>query len=124
MDCIFCKIANKEIPSNILYEDEKTMVIMDVNPTVDGHVLVIPKKHYTDFTELDEATLTHIFQVAKKMTPLLMEKLNAHSVTLLINYGEDQKVKHFHLHLLPNFGVFPISRATQLVSTTFQNLSN
>ena len=90
MDCIFCKIA--------------VMVIMDANPSVDGHALIIPKKHYTDYQELDQEVLTHIFEVAKKIGPKIMQKLNAESLTLLINYGEDQKVKHFHMHLLPNFG--------------------
>lgn len=104
MDCIFCKIINKEIPSKILYEDEYVVVIMDIDPTVDGHSLIIPKKHYTDYQELDNEILTHIFDVAKKMGKKIMNKLNANSLTLLINYGDDQKVKHFHLHLLPNFG--------------------
>lgn len=104
MDCIFCKIAKGEIPSKVLYEDEMVLVIMDANPSVDGHALIIPKKHYTDYQELDSKMLTHIFEVAKEIGPKIMEKLNANSLTLLINYGEDQKVKHFHLHLLPNFG--------------------
>ena len=104
MDCIFCKIANGEIPSKKIFEDDLVMVIMDANPSVDGHVLIIPKKHYTDYQELDSNITTHIFEVAKKIGPKIMQKLNAESLTLLINYGEDQKVKHFHMHLLPNFG--------------------
>ena len=104
MDCIFCKIAQGEISSKVLFEDDEVMVIMDANPSVDGHALIIPKKHYTDYQELDQEVLTHIFEVAKKIGPKIMQKLNAESLTLLINYGEDQKVKHFHMHLLPNFG--------------------
>ena len=102
MDCIFCKIAKKELASNVLYEDNEVIVIMDISPTVDGHTLIIPKKHYTDYTELDTNILNHIFEVAKKISPILMEKLNTKSITFLINYGDDQKVKHFHLHLLPD----------------------
>ena len=49
MDCIFCKIINKEIPSKVLYEDDLVLVIMDVNPVSDGHVLILPKKHYEDY---------------------------------------------------------------------------
>lgn len=103
MDCIFCKIVNGEIPSKILFEDDLVMVIMDNNPTVNGHVLIIPKKHYTDYQELTPEILEHIFEIAKTIGPKIMQKLNAESLTLLINYGEDQKVKHFHLHLMPNF---------------------
>lgn len=124
MDCIFCKIINGEIPSKILYQDDLVMVIMDVNPIRDGHSLIIPKKHYTDFVELDEEITTHIFKIAKKMTKILMEKLNAKSVTLLINYGEDQKVKHYHLHLLPDFGTTSESKATRSIEENYNLIMN
>lgn len=104
MDCIFCKIANGKIPSKKIFEDDLVMVIMDANPSVDGHTLIIPKKHYTDYQELNNEMTTHIFNVAQKIGPKIMEKLNAKSLTLLINYGQAQQVKHFHLHLLPDFG--------------------
>ena len=104
MDCIFCKIVKGEIPSKVLFEDDEVMVIMDANPVVDGHALIIPKKHYTDYLELDSNITTYIFEVAKKMGPKIMQKLNADSLTLLVNYGDDQQVKHFHMHILPDFG--------------------
>lgn len=104
MDCIFCKIVKGEIPSKKLYEDKNVIVIMDASPCVDGHALIIPKKHYTDYQELDGDIINHIFKTAKDIGPKIMQKLKANSLTLLINYGDDQKVKHFHLHLLPNFG--------------------
>lgn len=124
MDCIFCKIANGELPSKVLYQDDIVMVIMDVNPIRDGHTLIIPKKHFTDFMELDSDTTKHIFEVAKKMTNTLMEKLNANSVTLLINYGDDQKVKHYHLHLLPNFGTTDVSLATRSIDENYNMIIN
>ena len=119
MDCIFCKIANKEIPSKILYEDDFVIAIMDVNPVVDGHTLIIPKKHYTDYMELDSEILVHIFDIAKMMGKKLLKKLNANSVTLLINYGDDQKVKHFHMHLLPNFGTKSDDRTTRSIDENY-----
>ncbi len=102
-ECIFCKIINNEIPSKKLYEDDKVIAIMDVNPVVDGHVLIIPKKHVTDFTELDDELLHHIHEVAKELSSKLMNKLDSKALTLAVNYGESQVVKHFHLHLLPNY---------------------
>lgn len=123
MECIFCKIANGEIPSKTLYEDDTVKVIMDINPVVDGHILVIPKKHYTDFMELDKDVINHILEVAKKLTPVLMDKLSKKSVTLLVNYGDDQSVKHFHLHLLPNFGVVDVRRNTRTAEETFEILT-
>ena len=103
MDCIFCKIANKEIASRILYEDDLVMVIMDANPVSNGHALVIPKKHYTDFLEMDDDLLKHMFKIAKEIGPKNMDILKAKSLTLLINYGDDQTVKHLHLHLIPDY---------------------
>ena len=102
-DCIFCKIANKEIESLTLYEDDILMVIMDANPDCDGHTLVIPKKHFTDITEVDDETLIHMFDIARKYGNIIMNKLNKKAVTYLINYGDSQVVKHLHLHILPNF---------------------
>lgn len=119
MDCIFCKIAAGELPSKVLYEDDLVMVIMDVNPIRDGHTLIIPKKHFTDFIELDDDTTKHIFKIAKNMTSILMNKLNAKSVTLLINYGDDQKVKHYHLHLLPDFGTTDVSLAKRSIEENY-----
>lgn len=124
MDCIFCKIINKEIPSKILYEDDLCLVIMDVNPNVDGHSLIIPKKHYNDYLELDNEITTHIFDVAKKMGQKLMSKLDAKSVTLLINYGDDQVVKHFHMHLLPDFGTETLNRTTRSIDENYQIITN
>ncbi len=103
MECIFCKIINGEIPSKVIYEDNLVMVMMDINPVSDGHVLIIPKKHYEDYLNLDEDILQHIFLVAKKLGPTLMDKLKAKALTLLINYGDSQQVKHFHLHLIPDY---------------------
>lgn len=104
-NCIFCKILNGEIPSRRLYEDDKVIVIMDVNPKVDGHSLVIPKEHVVDFKEVSDELLAHMFDVARAMTDKLMTKLDAKAITLGINYGDSQMVKHLHLHLLPNFEV-------------------
>lgn len=123
MDCIFCKIIKGEIPSKVLYEDELVKVIMDVNPTVDGHALIIPKKHYTDYLELDQDIITHIWDVAKKMGPSIMDKLKAKSLTLLVNFGDDQQVKHFHMHLLPNFGTME-SKATKTSEKIFSILKD
>lgn len=103
MDCIFCKIIYGEIPSKKLYEDDKIIVFMDVNPNVDGHCLVVPKKHYTDFTTLDDDILLHMEKVKRKMIEYLMKKLNVNAITMSMNYGESQVIKHVHLHLLPNF---------------------
>ena len=105
MDCIFCKILNCEIPSKKIYEDDKVIAILDVNPVVDGHTLIIPKKHVEDYTKLDKDLLIHIYDVANKLTKDIMNKLNSKGMTFTVNYGDSQLVKHFHLHLLPDYQI-------------------
>ena len=100
---IFCKIIKKEIPSNIIYEDDIVMVIMDVNPRSNGHLLIIPKEHYTDLFDINDNVLGHIMKISKKMSNLLIEKLNCDGFTLENNSGIAQEVKHFHLHIIPKY---------------------
>ena len=78
---------------------------MDINPKVNGHTLLIPKKHISDFNELSSDDLNNLFSVAKKLTPVLMKAVDAKAFTMGCNYGDSQLVKHFHLHLLPNYGM-------------------
>ena len=103
MNCIFCKIINKEIPSYTIYEDEIVKVFLDINPLSNGHMLIIPKEHIINLDDMDLDTLNHIMQIAKKMKKLLEERLNIDGLTLIQNNGEVQDVKHFHLHLKPYY---------------------
>lgn len=102
-NCLFCKIAKKEVDALILYEDDDVMVILDAYPDTDGHTLVIPKKHYEDIYSIDLDVLKKILIVGKKYAKDLMSKVDKSSLTFLVNYGDAQAIKHFHLHLLPNF---------------------
>lgn len=102
-DCLFCKIIKKEVPSFILYEDDDLIVILDAYPDADGHTLIIPKKHYEDILNIDNETLIKIIDKAREITTKLMKKLGKDAITFVINYGEAQVIKHFHLHLIPNY---------------------
>lgn len=101
MDCIFCKIINREIDAKVLYENDNIIIFMDANPDSIGHMLVVPKKHITDFTEMDDETIKEINKGAKLMEKLISEKLNPDGIKLVVNYGTLQVVKHYHLHLIP-----------------------
>ncbi len=103
MDCVFCKIIAGEIPAYTIYEDEVVKAFLDVNPDVNGHVLVIPKKHYVDLYDIDAETLMHIMKIAKKLDGVLRSKLGSEGVTLVQNNGLLQEVKHYHLHLKPHY---------------------
>ncbi len=103
MDCVFCKIIKGEIPSYKIYEDDKVLAFLDINPTSTGHTLIIPKKHTLDLMDIDNDVLTHIFNVARKIANLQIEKLNATGFTLVQNNGSVQDVKHYHLHVMPAY---------------------
>lgn len=100
---IFCMIVDGEIPSKKIFEDDKVLVILDVNPRSSGHCLVIPKVHYKDLYDIDNDTLIHIFGVAKDIGDMLEEKLHCNGITLEQNNGIAQEVKHFHLHIIPRY---------------------
>ncbi len=102
-DCLFCKIARKEVEAKILYEDDDVMVIMDAYPDTDGHTLVIPKKHYEDIYSIDREIFLKIIDTGKRYATKLMTTLDKSALTFLVNYGDAQVIKHFHLHLLPNY---------------------
>lgn len=104
-DCVFCKIANGQIPSKTLYEDEKFRVILDLRPAVKGHALILPKEHAADIHELSDETVSAAFRLAKKMAGRMAERLHCDGLNLVQNNGEaaGQTVFHFHIHLIPRY---------------------
>ena len=104
-NCIFCKIANGEIPSKTLYEDEDFRVILDLGPATRGHALILPKEHADNLYELPEDTAAKTFVLAKKMATKMSEKLQCDGLNIVQNNGEaaGQTVKHFHMHLIPRY---------------------
>ena len=107
MDCLFCKIVNREIPGRILYEDEQVLVFLDINQSNLGHTLVIPKKHIKDITEIDNDSLSYLMNIAVKISQEMMGKLGVKGMTYSINYGEAQEIKHLHLHISPYYTTKP-----------------
>ncbi len=104
-NCIFCKIANGEIPSTTLYEDEDFRVILDLGPATRGHALLLPKNHFANLFELDDETAQKAILVAKKMAGKMKNALGADGFNLVQNNGEaaGQTVFHFHMHLIPRY---------------------
>jgi len=102
-NCIFCKIINGEIPSYTVYEDDIIKVFLDINPNTNGHMLIIPKKHYLDINDINDKTMSHINRIQKEMYKLVQEKLGASGCTYAQNNGIAQDVKHYHMHLMPRF---------------------
>ena len=103
MDCLFCKIINGEIPSETIYEDDIVKVFLDINPTTNGDSLIVPKKHFKDFLEIDNATLEYMNNVIKKLYPLYQERLHCEGLTICHNTDYGQEIKHFHIHFIPRY---------------------
>ncbi len=103
MDCIFCKIIAGEIPSYTVYEDEEVKVFLDINPSTNGDLLLIPKKHCTTILEIDPATWKHMLEVIQMLYPKLKEKLHCEGLTIAQNNDYGQDIKHFHIHLTPRY---------------------
>ncbi|MCH5249769.1 MAG: HIT family protein [Lachnospiraceae bacterium] len=104
-NCIFCKIANGEIPSKTLYEDEKFRVILDLGPAAKGHALILPKNHYANLYELPDEVASNVMLLAKKMASQMTDRLSCDGFNLVQNNGEvaGQTVFHFHMHLIPRY---------------------
>lgn len=104
-NCIFCKLANKDIPTNIIYEDEKFTVILDASPATKGHALILPKSHAANIYELPDEDAADIFVLAKKLATKMTEILHCDGFNIVQNNGEvaGQTVFHFHMHLIPRY---------------------
>ena len=101
-DCIFCKIANGEIPSNKVYEDESVIAFHDLDPQAPTHILVIPKEHIASASEINEtnsAVISHIFEVISKIAE---DNGFSNDFRIVNNCGDraGQTVKHLHFHIM------------------------
>ena len=104
-NCIFCKIANGEIPSRTIEENDMFKVVLDVGPATKGHALILPKDHYRNLYDLPEETAAEVIKMAKKMALKMKDKLNCGGVNIVQNNEEaaGQTVFHFHMHVIPRY---------------------
>ena len=104
-NCIFCKLATKDIPTNIIYEDDRFTVILDASPATKGHALILPKNHAANIYELPDEDASAVFVLAKKLATKMTEILHCDGFNIVQNNGEvaGQTVFHFHMHLIPRY---------------------
>ncbi len=103
MACVFCRILQGELPGMMVYEDDWTAAFLDIAKDVDGHILVVPKKHVQSILDCDRETLGHVMDTVKILSHHLVERCGYDGVNLLNASGESagQSVPHFHIHLIP-----------------------
>jgi len=104
-DCLFCKIAAKQIPAQTLFEDEHVLAFLDIHPRTMGHTMVIPKYHASRIVDLPNEEVGPLFISVKRAAELLTEKLGCDGITIGMNQGRasGQEVDHLHVHLMPRW---------------------
>lgn len=105
MDCIFCKIIAGQLPSVKVYEDDRTLAFMDINPRADGHCLIVPKIHVPTFFDIQEGDLTAVVNTARKVAMAIKHSLKPDGMIVYQLNGRVamQIVDHYHLHLVPRW---------------------
>lgn len=101
--CTFCDIANKEITTHIVYEDDVVMAFLDYEPINEGHVLLIPKEHYLDVDEIPEELLNHLMAVSQKLVAAIKKIYQPGGYSIMQNGGKFNDVGHYHLHIFPRY---------------------
>ncbi len=104
-NCIFCKLANGDIPTTTLYENEDFRVIFDASPATVGHALIIPKDHAANVFEISDELQANAYILAKKVAAVLVDVFEADGINILQNNNEaaGQTVFHYHIHLIPRY---------------------
>jgi histidine triad (HIT) family protein len=103
--CIFCKIARKQAPSSIIYEDETAAAFLDIRPLNLGHSLVVPKAHYVDIFDIPEKVLCNVHETSKLISPAIKKATKADGISIIQQNGKSagQDIFHFHIHVVPRF---------------------
>ncbi len=124
-DCIFCKIANGEIPSTTIYEDGEFRVILDLGPASRGHALILPKNHYKDLTEAEDSMTSKVFPLAGKIGKAMKASLGCAGFNVVQNNGVEagQTVFHFHVHIIPRYEGGPKMVAWDQQSPSMEELA-
>ena len=103
VNCIFCKIANKKIESNIVYESNNIIAFLDIDPINEGHILIVPKEHYLDIEELPADILNEIMELSQRIVKALKETYKPDGYSIMQNGGKFNEIGHFHLHIFPRY---------------------
>lgn len=126
-DCLFCKIIKGDIPCYTIYQDDKTLAFLDINPNSVGHALVIPKKHAKTIVDMQDEDVEAVFKTVKKVVKGIQIALEPEGFNLVVNQGEvaGQVIQHFHCHVTPRNaedGIELLLNVVSLSTEEFQDL--
>lgn len=102
-DCIFCKIIAVEVPAAVIYENDAVVTLLDIGPLAEGHLLVVPRRHFSKLSDLPPSESSQLGAVLPTMARALLEVTGADGFNVLVNEGRTagQLVPHVHFHLIP-----------------------
>lgn len=103
MSCLGCQLANQRIETQTVYENEWVACILDIAPLNEGHLLILPKRHYFDVDELDEQTAIEIMKASAKLAKLLKSHFQPDGITIMQNGGIFNDLTHYHQHIFPRY---------------------
>ncbi|MEM4704269.1 MAG: HIT domain-containing protein [Candidatus Bathyarchaeia archaeon] len=123
-ECIFCKIAKKEAPASLVYEDDTAMAFMDLYPISDGHTLIIPKKHYANIYAMPDQEVAHLYTIAKKVAVAVKKSIKPDGISITQHNepGAGQDVFHMHIHVIPRYQGQRLPRFEELKEAGRQKL--
>jgi histidine triad (HIT) family protein len=123
--CIFCKIAQKQVPSSLVYEDAETVAFLDIRPLNEGHTLVIPKEHYKNIFDIPRKLICYVHEVTKKVAQAVEEATHADGISIIQQNGEaaGQEIFHLHVHVIPRFEGQKLPRLSELSEADREKLS-
>lgn len=102
-NCIFCKLVKKQVPANVVFENQDVVSFLELNQSVEGHVMVTLKKHGRSILDYDETELGKLMVGVQEVAKKVQTALNADSLTIGINHLEKKGVPHLHVHIIPRF---------------------
>jgi histidine triad (HIT) family protein len=102
-ECVFCQIIQKQLPANVVYEDEQVVAFLSNHPVNEGHTLVVPKKHCTNIYEISEEETAYLFKIVKRVALAVRDSVAAEGIRIVQNNGEaaGQVIFHLHVHVIP-----------------------
>ena len=103
MECLGCNLANKKLPVHVVFEDDFVSCFLDHEPYNEGHVLILPKKHFYDHDELDEDTAKSIMKASILLSKAIKKLYNPDGITICQNGGIFNELTHYHMHVVPRY---------------------
>lgn len=123
--CIFCRIAQKQVPANLVYEDEKALAFLDIRPLNEGHTLVIPKAHYETIFDIPQELITYLHGITKRVAIAVKKATKADGISIIQQNGKaaSQEVFHLHVHVIPRYEGQKLPRFSDVKEADREKLS-